>query len=338
MGVFMGEEMKVLCYGVRDVEEPFFKALNKDYRFDITCIPDYLNTAETAKMAEGFQAVILRGNCWATKENLDIYKACGVQYVLTRTVGVNHIDTEYARSLGFKMAYVPFYSPNAIAELAVTHAMMLLRNMALTADSCGHKDFRVVSAMFSREIRNCVVGIIGLGRIGFTAAKLFKGLGAQVLGYDIYKKENVEDIVRQVELDELIQNSDIISVHVPFIKGNEKLGTEAFFNKMKKNAIFINTGRGETVDTRALINVVKSGHLAGAGVDTLDKESELFFKDFSDKEIENADFRELAALYPRVLISPHIGSFTDEAVKNMIETTYANLQELIDSGTSKNEI
>ena len=192
--------------------------------------------------------------------------------------------------------------------------------------------------MFSREIRNCVVGIIGLGRIGFTAAKLFKGLGAQVLGYDIYKKENVEDIVRQVELDELIQNSDIISVHVPFIKGNEKLGTEAFFNKMKKNAIFINTGRGETVDTRALINAVKSGHLAGAGVDTLDKESELFFKDFSDKEIENADFRELAALYPRVLISPHIGSFTDEAVKNMIETTYANLQELIDSGTSKNEI
>lgn len=330
--------MKVLCYGVRDVEEKFFHELNKKFNFDITCIPQYLNTPETAWLAKGYDAVILRGNCWATKENLDIYKECGVKYVLTRTVGINHIDKEYANSLGMKMAYVPFYSPNAIAELAVTHAMMLVRNMSLTTSMTSKKDFRVVSGMFSKEIRNCTVGVIGLGKIGFTAAKLFKGLGANVLGYDIFPKENVEDVLTQVSLDELVKNSDIISLHVPFIKEQGKLVTEEFLNKMKKGSILINTGRGETVDTHALVEALKSGHLAGAGLDTLDNEAEIFFKDFSDKEIQNKDFDELVKLYPRVLISPHIGSFTDEAVTNMIETTYENLEDFIKNGTCKNEI
>lgn len=330
--------MKVLCYGVRDVEEPFFHELNKKFNFDIKCVPEYLNIPETAELAKGYDAVILRGNCFANKENLDIYIKYGVKYVLTRTVGVNHIDIPYAKELGFKMAYVPFYSPNAIAELAVTHAMMLLRNMALTAHNSSKKDFRVKSEMFSREIRNCTVGIIGLGKIGFTAAKLFKGLGANVLGYDIYKKENVEDILTQVTLDELIKKSDIISLHVPYIKEQGKVVTEEFLSKMKKNSILINTGRGETVDTKAVIEYIKSGHLAGAGLDTIDNETEIFFKDFSQKEIENDMFKELVQLYPKVILSPHVGSFTDEAVTNMIETTYENLFEFMNNGTSKNEI
>lgn len=139
--------------------------------------------------------------------------------------------------------------------------------------------------MFSREIRNCTVGIIGLGEIGFTCAKLFKGLGANVLGYDIYKKENVEDIITQVDLDYLVKNSDIISLHIPFIKEQEVLVDEKFLANMKKDSILINTGRGETMDTKAVINAIKSNHLAGAGIDTLANESELFFKDFSDTEI-----------------------------------------------------
>lgn len=99
--------MKVLCYGVRDVEEPIFESSNKAFGYDIKCVPDYLNTPETAEMAKGFDAVILRGNCFANKQNLDIYKKLGVQYVLTRTVGKDHIDIPYAKELGFKMAFVP---------------------------------------------------------------------------------------------------------------------------------------------------------------------------------------------------------------------------------------
>lgn len=330
--------MKVLCYGVRDVEKKYFHQLNEKYNFELTLVPQYLNTRETAELAKGHDVVILRGNCWANKENLDIFNELGVKYVLTRTVGVNHIDNNYAKQLGMKTAYVPFYSPNAIAELAVTLAMMLIRNTALMTTNSAKKDFRVLSSMFSREIRNCTVGVIGLGKIGFTAAKLFKGLGANVLGYDIYKKENVEDILTQVELDTLITQSDIISIHVPFIKEQGKLINADFISKMKKDSILINTGRGETMDTKAVIDAIKSGHLAGAGIDTLENEAEIFFKDFSDKEIENPLFKELVDLYPKVLITPHLGSFTDEALINMIETSYENLKEIIDSGNCKNEI
>lgn len=330
--------MKVLCYGVRDVEKPFFEKLNEKFGFDLTLVPEYLNSVETAQLSKNHEAVILRGNCFATKEVLDIYKENGVKYVLTRTVGVNHIDNAYAKSIGLKTAFVPFYSPNAIAELAITHALMLLRNMALTTSMTSKKDFRCVSQMFSREIRNCTVGVIGLGKIGFTAAKLFKGLGATVLGYDLYKKENVEDILTQVDLDYLVKNSDIISLHIPFIKENGQLVTKEFLDKMKNHAILINTGRGEVVDTKALIQALKSGHLAGAGLDTVEKESGIFFKDFSNGSIGNEEFEQLVALYPRVTLSPHIGSFTDEAVKNMIETSFENLHEYISTGDCKNKI
>lgn len=328
--------MKVLCYGVRDVEIEFFKKINENFGFDLTLIPEYLNTKESAELASGYDAVILRGNCFANKENLDIYKKCGVKYVLTRTVGVNHIDIEYAKSLGFKLAYVPFYSPNAIAELAVTHAMMHVRNMALTADLASKKDFRCISQMFSREIRNCTVGIIGLGKIGFTAAKLFKGLGATVLGYDVIKKEGVSDILTQVSLDELIKNSDIISIHIPYIKENGQLVNEDFISKMKENSILINTGRGGVVNTKALINGLKSGKLAGAGLDTVENEANIFFKNFEGTTIPDENFEELVKLYPKVTLSPHVGSFTDQALTNMIEISYDNLKEYIETGECKN--
>ena len=152
------------------------------------------------------------------------------------------------------------------------------------------------------------------------------------------KKENPEDILTQVDLDYLVKNSDIISLHIPFIKENGQLVTKEFLDKMKDHAILINTGRGEVVDTKALIQALKSGHLAGAGLDTVEKESGIFFKDFSNGSIGNEEFEQLVALYPRVTLSPHIGSFTDEAVKNMIETSFENLHEYISTGDCKNKI
>ena len=330
--------MKVLCYGVRDVEEKYFHQLNEKYGFELTLAKEYLNTKETALLAKGHDAVILRGNCWANKENLDIFNELGIKYVLTRTVGVNHIDNVYAKSLGMKTAYVPFYSPNAIAELAVTLAMMLLRNTTLMTSNSYKKDFKVYSSMFSREIRNCTVGIIGLGKIGFTAAKLFKGLGAKVIAYDIFKKEGVDDILTQVDMETLIKESDIISIHIPFIKEKGKIITKEFISKMKKDSIIINTGRGETVDTQAIIEGIKNGHLSGAGIDTLENESEIFFKDFSNSKMPSAMFEELVNLYPKVLITPHLGSFTDEALINMIETSFENLKDILEKGDCKNNI
>lgn len=330
--------MKVLCYGVRDVEIPIFEQVNQSFGFDLTLVADYLNSPETAALAKGHDAVILRGNCFATAEVLDLYKEWGVEYVLTRTVGVNHIDVDHANELGLKTAYVPFYSPNAIAELAVTLAMMLLRHTAYTVQKTAQKDFRVDAAMFSKEIRNCKVGVVGIGRIGLTTAKLFKGLGAEVLAYDAFPKEGVEDIVRQVSLEELLRESDIVSVHAPYIPANGRLITRDFIANMKDGAILINTARGELQDAQALLEAVQSGKLAGLGLDTLEGEGDFFFKDLREQTLPDPVVEELVQLYPRVLITPHIGSYTDEAAFNMIETSFKNLQEFLETGHSQNEI
>ena len=330
--------MKVLCYGVRDVEEPIFESSNKAFGYDIKCVPDYLNTPETAEMAKGFDAVILRGNCFANKQNLDIYKKLGVQYVLTRTVGKDHIDIPYAKELGFKMAFVPGYSPNAIAELAVTHAMMLLRHLAYTTSEAHKGNFVVDKHMFSKEIRNCTVGVIGLGRIGRVCAQIFHGMGAKVVGQDVFQIKGIDDYATQVEMDELLKVSDVISLHCPYIKENGKVVTREFISKMKDGAILVNAARGQLVDTEAVIEAIESGKLGGFAADTLDGEADLFGKDFEGGKAPNPEFQKLIDLYPKVLLSPHLGSFTDEAVKNMVETTYENLKEYMETGDCKNII
>lgn len=330
--------MKVIFYGVRDVEVPIFEAVNKKFGYDMTLIPEYLTDEATTRKAAGNDAVVLRGNCFATKERLDIYKEMGVEYVLTRTVGVNHIDIPYAKELGFKTAFVPFYSPNAIAELALTLAMDLLRNVTYTANKTKDRNFIVDKQMFSKEVRNCTVGVVGLGRIGMTAARLFKGLGANVIGHDLFPKTGVEDIVTQVSMDELLAKSDIITLHAPFIKENGKVITKETLAKMKDGVILINTGRGELVDTEALVEALESGKVSGAGIDTLDNEVSIFFKDFGAQKLENEAFEKLVQMYPKVLITPHVGSFTDEAALNMIETTFDNIKEYLETGDCKNKI
>ena len=244
----------------------------------------------------------------------------------------------YAKELGFKTAYVPFYSPNAIAELALTLAMTLLRNVTYTGNKTKDKNFIVDKQMFSREVRNCTVGVLGLGRIGMTAAKLFKGLGANVIGFDIFPKTGVEDIVTQMPMDEVLAKSDIITLHAPYIKENGKIITKEAFAKMKDNVILINTGRGELVDTDALVEALESGKVYGAGIDTLDNEVEIFFKDFNGKTLPVPAFEKLINMYPKVIITPHVGSYTDEAALNMIETTFDNVKEYLETGDCKNKI
>lgn len=328
--------MKVLCYGVRDVEKPFFENINKEFGYDITCIPELLNDDSVLK-AEGHEAVILRANCPATRKNLEIYKSFGVKYVLTRTVGYAHIDLDAAKELGLKVAYVPFYSPNAISELAVTLSLMLARNTAYTVNNTRQSNFVIDEFMFSKEIRNSNVGIIGLGKIGYTTAQLFKGLGANVLGYDVFQKEE-NDVLTQVDLDTLLKDSDIVSIHVPYIPGSNKhMINDEFISKMKNGAILVNTSRGEIQDINAIIRGVESNKLKGYGTDVLENEASFFLKNFNG-ETNDPIMQKLASLYPRVLVTPHMGSYTDEAVSNMVEISYNNLKQFIETNKCDNEI
>lgn len=328
--------MKVLFYGVREVEVPLFHELNKKFGYDLELIPDYLNSKETAEKAKGFECVVLRGNCFATKEVLDMYKSYGVKYLFTRTVGTNHIDVKYAKELGFKLAYVPFYSPNAIAELAVTHAMTLLRNIGHIRAAQFKGDFTWNKDLISKEIRSCTVGIIGTGRIGLTAATLFKGLGAKVIGFDEFKNPGADGILEYRDtVEALLEEADVVSLHLPLTDGTYHMINKDRIKHMKDHAILVNTGRGGLVNIDDVVEALESGKIKGAALDVLECETLYVNQKIDPKKIEGTVVETLMGM-DNVVLTGHFAFFTETAVDNMVSTALDNLKVEIETGKVQN--
>lgn len=327
--------MKVICFGVRNVEKPIFEKYNK-YNYQLTLKQESLSK-DNVSLLDGHDAIITRASDKVDQEVIDYIKKIGIKYLLTRTVGFDHIDVNYANSLGIKMARVPSYSPTAIAEVAFGMGLSLSRKLSYFSSKASNNNFIIDEFGFAKEIKNSVVGIIGTGKIGYETAKMFKSLNAKVYGYDIYQNDKAQEILEYTDLETLLKESDIVSIHIPYIKGqNDNFINEAFINKMKDNAILINCSRGQLQDEKAILNAIKSNKLSGVGIDVLNNEKNYFNKKLED--INDPIIKELISLYPRVLITPHIGSYTDEAVANMVEYSYDNLNEYIKTNECKNKI
>ncbi|SFB74859.1 D-lactate dehydrogenase [Brevinema andersonii] len=329
--------VKLICFGVRPVEVNYFEELNKNFNYELTLVSELLSPKNTS-LAQKHDAVLLRANCFADETILNKFASYNIKYLLTRTVGYNHIDIEYARNLGIKMAYVPYYSPNAIAELVISMSMNFLRHLSYTTHRTQAGNFTIDEIMFSKEIRSCTVGIIGMGKIGLTVARLFQSLGASVIGHDPSPSIEAQQY-SLLPLDDILLQSDIITLHCPYIPDkNYHFINEDFLKKMKKGSILINTARGELQDINAIIKSLKSNHLGYFGTDTIEDESQIFFQNWKDQIIPNKDISILMDLYPQVLITPHIGSYTQEALTNMIQISYQNLQELLNNSPCSNEL
>lgn len=328
--------MKVICFGVRKVERPIFEKYNKDFNYELSLHSESLSM-QTIGLIKGCDAIICRASDKLSKEVLDEIKKEGIKFLLTRTVGIDHIDVTYAKELGLKMARVPSYSPTAIAEVAVGMAMTLYRKILHFSVNSLRYNFSFDDFGFAKEFKNSVVGILGTGKIGFETAKMFKGLGAKIIGYDPYPNDSAKDIIEYKTMDQVLAESDIVSIHIPFIKGeNEKMINSNFISKMKDGSILINCSRGQIQDDKAILDAIKTNKLSGAGLDVLYDEKKYFGKNLD--EIDDQVVKDLLKEFPRVLITPHIGSYTDEAVANMVEISYSNLKEYILSGDCKNKI
>lgn len=329
---------KVICFGVRDYEIPYFNDLGKKYDYELVLSKEYLNDTNY-ELAKGYEIVMVRGNCPVNYEHMKYLHDNGLKYYLTRTAGYNHIDLKACKDFGIKTAFVPGYSPNAISELALTLTMMLIRNCAYATNNTHLGNFKVTNQMFSKEIRGCTVGILGCGRIGITTAKLFKGLGARVIGYDVYESNTAKTLVEFKDLDTFLKESDVIICHMAYSKGNnDNFINKEKIDKMKDGVVFVNVARGEVIDTKAILDAVKLNKIAGVGLDVIDHETTLFNKTFDPKNMDNNIHQDIVDLYPRVLITPHIGSATDLALIDMIEITLKNLDEFLEKGTCVNSL
>ncbi|MFP2924014.1 2-hydroxyacid dehydrogenase [Pyxidicoccus sp. 3LG] len=283
-------------------------------------------TLQTAPLAEGFPAVCSFVNDKVDAPTLEVLHQGGVRLVATRSAGYNHVDLEAARRLDIRVARVPEYSPHSVAEHAVALVLSLGRHIPRAASRVREWNFSL-DGLVGFELAGKTVGVVGTGRIGRVAARIFRGFGCQVVCFDmapdsVFERETG---VRYVPLEELFSASDIISLHVPLTPGTHHLVDAAALARMKQGVVLINTGRGALIDSRALLNALKAGHIGGAGLDVYEEEEGIFFQDLSGQVLQDDVLARLLT-FPNVLVTSHQAFLTHEALGNIAETTLANVQ------------
>jgi D-lactate dehydrogenase len=232
---------------------------------------------------------------------------------------------------------VTSYSPYSVAEHAVALLLTLNRRVHRAFNRTREFNFRLAGLM-GRDIHGSTVGVVGTGKIGAIFAQIMKGFGCTLLGYDVQQNQACLELgMRYVALDELLAQSDIVSLHAPLVKETRHIINADSLAKMKDDSFLINTSRGGLVDTAALIEAVQNGKLAGVGLDVYEEEQGKFFRDLSDRPMSDEVLARLMT-FPNVLVTGHQAFFTREAYTTIAETTINNLDDFAAGRTNENTL
>lgn len=281
---------------------------------------------ETAAIAKGAQAVCLFVNDLADRAALAILKDQGIRLVAMRCAGFNNVDLGAAKELGISVVRVPAYSPHAVAEHAIALCLTLNRKIHRAYNRVREHNFSL-NGLLGFDLAGKTAGVIGAGKIGRLAAQIFRGFDMRVLAYDPYPDRDWASArgIEFAELAPLLQQSDVVSLHLPLSKETNHLLNAERFAQMKKGAMLINTSRGKLVDTRELLNALKSGHLGGVALDVYEEEEGIFFEDHSDHLLQDEVLSRLLT-FPNVLITSHQAFFTREALSEIARVTTENIR------------
>jgi D-lactate dehydrogenase len=328
--------MKIAVFSTRPYDRQFLDAANADGRHELRYLECPLNVSTTA-LAKGSSAVCLFANDHANATTIMAFAHMGVRLIALRSAGFNNVDLEAARSHGIIVARVPAYSPNAVAEHTFALILSLVRKVHRAYNRVREGNFSLEGLM-GFDLVGKTIGIIGAGNIGSVVARIARGFGCQVLVADPVRRSECENAgVEYVSADELLERSDIVTLHCPLNAGSRHLIDSAALARMKNGALLINTSRGAVVDTHAVIDALKRGQLGGVAIDVYEEEEALFFEDRSDQAILDDQFARLLT-FPNVLITGHQGFFTREALTNIAGTTIANLDAFERTGRPLHEI
>jgi D-lactate dehydrogenase len=327
-------EMKIFVYTARQYDQPTLQSFAGNHELSFS--EKSLNQ-ETANLATGYDAVALFTSDDASASVLEKLHACGVRYILLRSVGYDHIDLRKAAELGMRVANVPEYSPYSVAEHAVALLLALNRKLIQSQQLMSFQDFRIDS-LKGFDIHGKTVGIVGTGKIGMAFGKIMLGFGAKVLAFDPQiNPEALKLGIEYLPLSKMLNVADIVSVHCPLNSGTKHLFSQAEFNAMKKGAIIINTSRGAVVNTVDLIDALQSGKIGGACLDVYEFEKGLFFEDHRSDVIHDINFLKLRT-FNNVIITGHQGFLTTDAISEIAGTTISNIDEYQSSGRCSNEL
>ncbi len=324
--------MKMLLFDFRESEREFFE--KNDFKdFEITFIEEPLN--EMSQLSEeqlrDTDVISVFINSSLSEEVISKFK--NLRIIATRSTGYNHIDVKYCTQHNIAVFNVEHYGHTAVAQYTIGVMIAIVRNL-FPAYFGMQKDLINYAEYEGRDLTTMKLGIIGGGAIGGGVAQIAASMGMKVLVYSYKKSEELNDIVEFVELDELLKESDIISLHIPYTTDTYHFFNAEAFNKMKDGVYIINTARGELIDVVALYENLVSGKIKGAALDVLECENVTFggdilpdIKSSNSKCLTNALVTEKLMGFSNVILTPHIAYNTKEAVSTLLETSFNSIKD-----------
>lgn len=312
--------MKTFVYSVMDYEIKYFEHFMKQYQVEYKYTTQN-PTLDNLEMVKGFDSV----NLITTKTDAPILEKMhelGIKYIVTRTIGYDHIDVKKAHELGMRVSNVT-YSPASVANYTIMLMLMGCRKIENILSRSKLQDYSLKGKM-GMELSKCTVGVIGTGRIGRTVIKHLSGFGCRILAYDIYPNEEVKKYAEYTDLNTIYKEADIITLHAPATKDSLHMLNDDTFAQMKDGVMIINCARGSLIDTPALVRALDSNKVGFAGLDVIEDEFGLYYYNRMGETLGKHDLYLLSS-YPNVIVSPHTAFFTGEAVSNMIENSILGL-------------
>lgn len=328
--------MKILFYDTKNYDrESFQSALGAFPDIAIEYTKSDLDS-RTAALAEGFDAVCAFVNSDLGSPTLDILHAKKVSLILMRCAGFNNVDLDTAKKYGMRVMRVPGYSPEAVAEHAMALALASNRRLHKAYNKVRENDFSL-SGLMGFNFYQKTAGIIGTGKIGAAMCRICHGFGMKVIAYEVYQNEDLKDFVTYVSLDQLLSDSDVISLHCPLMDSTYHMINIETIRKMKDGVILVNTSRGALVKTNDLIEGIRMHKFAGVGLDVYEEETANVFEDRSDEILEHSTTARLLS-FPNVMITSHQGFFTREALEAIAVTTLQNASDFLTCTESRNDV
>ena len=316
--------MKILFYDAKPYDKDSFEQMRGAYsQVEI----DYLTadiSEQTARLAEGYAAVCAFVSSVLGRSVIEFLSEGGVRLILMRCAGFNNVVLAAAREKGITILRVPGYSPEAVAEHAMALAMAVNRRIHKEYIKVRENNFSLVGLM-GINFYGRTAGIIGTGKIGSAMARICQGFGMRVIAYDKYPNESL-DFIEYKSLEEVIRESDLLSLHCPLTEENYHMINKKSIAQMKQDVVFINTSRGELVDTNDLIAGIREHRFHGVGLDVYEEERENVFENREDDILESSIVARLLS-FPNVIVTSHQAFFTEEAPSASSQTTLDNAMD-----------
>ncbi len=325
--------IKVAFYDTKAYDRPSFERYGEQRGLRFRFLETKLNE-DTVELAKGCEAVCVFVNDTVNAEVIGKLYEYGVKLIALRSAGYNNVDVRAAYGK-IHVVHVPAYSPYAVAE----HTMALL----LTSVRRIHKAYNrtrefnfSLNGLTGFDFHGKTVGVVGTGRIGRIFIDICRGFGMHVLAYDRFPAK--DSGIDYVSLEELLERSDIISLHCPLTEETRHLIDAAAIERMKKGVVIVNTSRGGLIDAEALLEGIKARKIGAACLDVYEEEADIFFEDRSG-HILNDDLLSRLISMPNVILTSHQAFLTEEALNNIAETTVNNIVSCFEKdGVCDNEL